>query len=70
MPPSGTPHELRRSKAMPRKRAKPISQRLDEPRQVSPELQAGIDRFAKALGHLILVKIDPEAARRMSEESV
>jgi hypothetical protein len=53
---------------MPRKRAKPISQRLDEPRQVSPDLQAGIDRFAKALGHMILVKVDPEAARRMSED--
>ncbi len=37
-------------------------------RQVSPELQAGIDRFAKALGHLILVKIDPGAARLRAED--
>ncbi len=51
---------------MARKRAKP--QKLDEPRQVSPDLKAAVDRFAKALGHLILVKIDPEAARRMSED--
>ncbi len=40
-----------------------------QPAPVSPELQAGIDRFAKALGHMILVRIDPEVARRMSEES-
>ncbi len=55
---------------MPRKRAKSVLQKLDEPRQVSPELQAGIDRFARALGHLILIKVDPEAARQMAEESV
>ncbi len=53
---------------MPRKRAKPISQRLDEPRQVSPDLQAGVQRFAKALGHLVLVKVNPEVARFMAED--
>jgi hypothetical protein len=58
------------SKAMPRKKAKSVPQKLGEPRQGSPELQAGIDRFARALGHLVLVKIDPEAARRIFEESV
>jgi hypothetical protein len=54
---------------MAQKKAKLVPQKLDEPRQVSPDLQAGIDRFAKALGHLILIKVDPEAARQMAEES-
>ncbi len=53
---------------MARNKAKSVSQKLDEPRQVSPDLQAGIDRFAKTLGHLILIKVDPEAARRMPED--
>ncbi len=54
---------------MTRRKAKPTPQKRDEPRQVSPDLKAGIDRFAKALGHMILVRIDPQVARRMSEES-
>jgi hypothetical protein len=58
------------SKAMERKRVKPTPPKPDEPRQVSPDLRAGIDRFAKALGHLILVKIGSEAAHWMSEEAV
>jgi hypothetical protein len=49
-------------------RRKPAPKRLIEPRRASPEHQARVDRFAKALGHLILVKINPEAARRMAEE--
>jgi hypothetical protein len=53
---------------MPTKKGKPAPQKPCEPRQVSPELQAGIDHFAKALGHLILVKVNPEAARRMAED--
>ena len=53
---------------MTRKKRNPEPQKLDEPRQVSPDLQARMDRFVRSLGHLILVKIDPEAARRMSEE--
>ncbi len=53
---------------MPREKAKSVPQRLDEPRQVSPALQASIERFAKALGHLILIKVDPEAARQMAED--
>jgi hypothetical protein len=28
-----------------------------------------MDRFVHSLGHLILVRIDPEAARRMAESS-
>jgi hypothetical protein len=40
-----------------------------QPAPVSPELQAGIDRFAKALGHLVLVKVNPESARQMAKES-
>jgi hypothetical protein len=54
---------------MPRKKVNPTPPKTDESHQVSPQLQAGIDRFAKALGHMILVRIDPEAARRMSEVS-
>jgi hypothetical protein len=53
-----------------RKRTKSAPPESPEVRQVSPELQAGIDRFAKALGHLILVKINPEAARQMAEDQV
>jgi hypothetical protein len=51
---------------MTRRKTKP--QKLDEPRQVSPDLQARMDRFVRSLGHLILVKIDLEAARQMSED--
>jgi hypothetical protein len=36
--------------------------------QVRWRIQAGIDRFARFLGHLILMKVNPEAARRMAEE--
>ncbi len=55
---------------MARKKVNPTPQKRDEPRQVSPDLQAGIDRFAEALGLLILIKVDPEAARQMAEDSV
>jgi hypothetical protein len=48
---------------------KPAPKTPTEPRPVSAELQAGIDKFTKALGHILLVKIDPEAARRMSEDT-
>ncbi len=68
-PAPGTLQRLRLSKAMARKKAKSVSQKLDEPRQVSPDLQAGIDRFAKALRHLILIRIDPEAARLRAEDA-
>ncbi len=53
---------------MARQKAKSTPQKPVQLAPVSPELQAGIDRFAKALGHMILVRIDPEAARRMSED--
>ncbi len=66
--PSGTLQRLRMSKAMLRKKVKLTPPKTDEVHQVSPQLQARIDRFAKAIGHLILIKIDPEAARRMSED--
>jgi hypothetical protein len=29
-----------------------------------PALQANMDRFVKTLGHLLLMKVDPEAAKR------
>ncbi len=55
---------------MARKKVHLIPPKTDEVHQVSPELQAGIGRFVRSLGHLILIKVDPEAARRMAEESV
>jgi hypothetical protein len=53
---------------MNRRKTKPTPPKPAEVHQVSPKLQAGIDGFARALGHLVLVKVDPEAARRMAEE--
>ncbi len=53
---------------MARKKVHLVPPKTDEVHQVSPQLQEGIDRFARALGHLILIKIDPEAACRMSED--
>jgi hypothetical protein len=50
------------------RRTKPASSVPFEPSQTSPELRAGIDRFAKALAYLLLVKLDPEAARLIAEE--
>jgi hypothetical protein len=52
---------------MPTKKRKPAPQKPSEPRQVSPEIRAGIDQFSQALAHIVLVKIDPEAARRTAE---
>jgi hypothetical protein len=52
----------------PKKKPRPLPKKPIEPRQVSQELQTEIDHFAKALGHLIVMKIDPEAARRMAED--
>jgi hypothetical protein len=54
---------------MAKPKVKSTPQKPAQVAQVSPELQAGIDRFAKALGHMILVRVNPEAARRMSEDS-
>jgi hypothetical protein len=51
------------------RRPKPDPETPIEPRPVSPELQAGIDRFARSLGHILLMKIDREAARRMPEDA-
>jgi hypothetical protein len=53
---------------MTRKKPRPAPQKLIEPRQVSPELQERVDRFAKSLARLILVRINPDAARQMAEE--
>jgi hypothetical protein len=53
---------------MARKKVNPTPPKTDEVHQVSPQLQAGVEQFVKALGHLVLVKINPEAARRMSED--
>ncbi len=55
---------------MTRRKTKPTPQKLDEPRQVSPEMRARMDSFVRALGHMILVKIDPEPARHMAEGTV
>jgi hypothetical protein len=33
------------------------------PRQLSQEMQAGMDHFVKTMGHLILMKVNPEATR-------
>jgi hypothetical protein len=30
----------------------------------SPALEANMDRFVKTIGHLLLMKVDPEAAKR------
>ncbi len=51
---------------MARKKVNPTPPKTDEVHQVSPQLHAGVSRFARALGHILLVKIDLEAARRMS----
>jgi hypothetical protein len=53
-----------------RTRKKPAPARLVEPRRASAEHQARVDRFARAFAHILLVKLEPEAARRMAEEPV
>ncbi len=53
---------------MARKKLKATSPKPNEVRQVSPQLQAGVERFAKAIGHMILIRVNPEAARQMAEE--
>lgn len=47
----------------PKKQA-PSPPQPEPPREVSPELRARIDHFAKAMGHLLLMKVNPEAARQ------
>ena len=47
---------------------KPQPVKPAEPRQLSPEMQARMDHFVKAMGHLILMKMNPETARRMNAE--
>jgi hypothetical protein len=53
---------------MPRKKTRSAAQKSVDPERISPELQARTERFARALGRIILTKIDPEAARRMAED--
>jgi hypothetical protein len=55
---------------MAQKKPRPSLQKLPEPRQVPPGLQANADRFVRAVGHLILVKVNPEAARLMAKEQI
>ncbi len=40
-----------------------------EQHPLSRKLQANKDHFARAIGHFILVKVNPEAAWQMPEES-
>jgi hypothetical protein len=48
---------------MARKRKKPIAKRpVTEQRPLSPEMQARMAHFVKAMGHLILMKVNPAAA--------
>ena len=68
LPASGALQRLRTGKVMAKPKVKSTPQKLDEPRQVSPDLQARMDRFVRSLGHLVLVRTDPEAARRMAED--
>jgi hypothetical protein len=51
------------------RRKKPRPETPIEPSQTSPELRAGIDRFARAFARILLAKLDPEAARLMAEAS-
>ena len=53
---------------MARKKVNPTPPKTDEVHQVSPALQAGIDRFVRSLGHVVLVKINLDAARQMAED--
>ena len=48
---------------MAKKQPKIAPRKPTGPRQISPDLQARMDRFVKAIGHLILVKVNPETAR-------
>ncbi len=47
----------------------PTSQKPAEQHPLSRKLQGDKDHFTRAFGNFILVKVNPEAAWQMSEES-
>ena len=50
---------------MASKKRKPAPVALKDSRTLAPELQARMERLVESLGYLILLKVNPEAARMM-----
>jgi hypothetical protein len=48
---------------MARKKSKPRPMAPTEPRKLSHEMQANMERLVESLGYLILKQINPEAAK-------
>lgn len=51
---------------MPKKKPKPAPQKPAVPCPLSAELQTCMNHFVKATGHILLLKVNPEAAREMA----